>query len=554
MALGFTQLDGKENAWGEDGGGLFGEEGGEGGGMLGFGADLFGEEGGQSQRSYRLRSRSKRKEEVEGSEEYRRGSMSRVERSTPREEGEESRQEYAGRCSEEQGRKTSMASVESRSAVEEMRGGGYSTAEERKTIPMQRQGEKTDKQSGGVTASRPLCPVPSITLPPPRQPTAPVSVQTSIPTPMQTALVSAPCQDRPETSLGCALVVAAPTSMPPVQTVQGPAPTPQLSLACRVQPKTAAHPGLQPMQMPSLAKPTTRAAGPLQVTPANREDVKSGSELPKPPAKADPAPAVQQPTALAAMPTLAPARPIGVPVKPMAVPSMQLSLAPVARPPALPLPAAPRPVQTSVQPPLCQSLSNRTNPEQTSSVCTNKNNNQLKSAAAAGLELQKTVKLTVDGNQSRLVPATTPADTGAAAHHHKLPLPGLHTVPPPPSVGRPGSHEGSTLLTTCRTAAKPAPLTAGTAMSSLLSTAALPSLRLFSHTNASELFSTLSEFSAKTLGVKGRLHCTHPEQHLRNAYLRTRIATMRVFLEASFRDFDRESAHLHERLQLADYN
>jgi hypothetical protein len=29
---------------------------------------------------------------------------------------------------------------------------------------------------------------------------------------------------------------------------------------------------------------------------------------------------------------------------------------------------------------------------------------------------------------------------------------------------------------------------------------------------------------------------------------------MRVFLEASFRDFDRESAHLHERLQLTDYN
>ena len=161
--------------------------------------------------------------------------------------------------------------------------------------------------------------------------------------------------------------------------------------------------------------------------------------LPKPPAKADPAPAVHQPTALAAMPTLAPTRPVGVAVKPMAVPSMQLGLAPVARPPALPLPAAPRPVQTSVQPPLCQSLSNRTNPEQTSSVCTNKNNNQLKSAAAAGLELQKTVKLTVDGNQSRLVSVTTPADTGVATHHQKLPLPVLQTVPAPPSVGRLGS-------------------------------------------------------------------------------------------------------------------
>jgi hypothetical protein len=439
MALGFTQLDGKENAWGEDGGGLFGGEGEGGGGMLGFGADLFGEEGGQSQRSYRLISRSKREDEVQGSEEYRRESISVVDRSISREEVEGSRQEYAGRFSGELGRNTSVASVEARSA-----------AEDKNEMFMPRRAEKIDKQSGGVTASRPLCPLLSITAPHPKQPTAPVSVQTSIPTAMQTTLVSAPCLDCPKTSLGCAQAVAATTSIPLIQPVLVPAPIPQLSLVCRGEQKSVARPGLQPMQMPTLAKPTTGAAGPpqhaLQVTPASREDVKSGSELPKPPAKADPAPAVHQPTALAAMLTLGPAKPVGVPVKPMAVRSMQLSLAPVARPPALPLPAAPRPVQTSVQPPLSappanalgQSLSNRTNSEQTSSVCINKNNNQVKSASA-GLDLQKTVKLTIDGNQSRLVSVTTPADTGVATHHQKLPLPVLQTVPAPPSVGRLGS-------------------------------------------------------------------------------------------------------------------
>jgi hypothetical protein len=353
MALGFTQLDGKENAWGEDGGGLFGEEGGEGGGMLGFGADLFGEEGGQSQRSYRLRSRSKREMEMEGSEEYRRGSMSGVERSISREEGEESRQEYAGRCSEEQGRKTSIASVESRSAVEEMRGGGYSTAEERKTIPMQRQGEKTDKQSGGVTASRPLCPVPSITLPPPRQPTAPVTAQATPRTPMQTALVSAPCQDRAETSLGCALAVAAPTSMPPVQAVQGPAPTPQLSLTCRVQPKIGAHPGLQPMQMPSSgqANQVGRQVHSRSLLPTGKMSSLARScpnRLPEPTLyQLSSSPLHWQPC------RLWPQRGQSVSQSnPWLFPACSSSLAPVARPPALPLPAAPRPVQTSVQPPL----------------------------------------------------------------------------------------------------------------------------------------------------------------------------------------------------------